>query len=95
MADDGTMDPFEALYRDLETVTDALKEDREERGRLALAELPDNPLLGLVADKFQHLLEKPGRKKESRDAVLSGSCSTVAYISGNFANRYVYRQGSY
>ncbi|GAP86460.1 putative nuclear pore complex subunit [Rosellinia necatrix] len=72
MADDGTMEAFQALHRDLTTVADALKEDRENRGRLALAELPDNPLLEAVANRFLHLLEKPGRKKESRDSVLSG-----------------------
>ncbi|TGJ87705.1 hypothetical protein E0Z10_g1019 [Xylaria hypoxylon] len=72
MADDGTMEAFQALHRDLTTVTDALKEDREERGRLALAQLPDSPLLGLVAKEFEKLLEKPGRKQASRDAVLSG-----------------------
>ncbi|KAI0456135.1 nucleoporin Nup186/Nup192/Nup205 [Xylaria acuta] len=73
MADDGTMEAFQALHRDLTTVADALKEDREDRGRLALVQLPDNPILELVADRFQRLLEKPGRKKESRDAVLSGN----------------------
>lgn len=72
MADDGTMEALQALHRDLTTVADSLKEDREDRGRLALAQLPDTPLLATVADKFQHLLEKPGRKKESRDTVLSG-----------------------
>ncbi|KAI0408790.1 nucleoporin Nup186/Nup192/Nup205 [Xylaria palmicola] len=72
MADDGTIEAFQALHRELTTVTDALKEDRDERGRLVLAQLPDNPLLEIVADKFQHLLAKPGRRKESRDAVLSG-----------------------
>ncbi|KAI0534656.1 nucleoporin Nup186/Nup192/Nup205 [Xylaria digitata] len=72
MADDGTMEAFQALHRDLTTVTDALKEDREERGRLALAQLPDNPLLALVANNFEQLLEKPRRKQASRDAVLAG-----------------------
>ncbi|KAI1167549.1 nucleoporin Nup186/Nup192/Nup205 [Nemania serpens] len=72
MADDGTMEAFQALHRDLTTVADSLKEDREDRGRLALAQLPDTPLLATVADNFQRLLEKPGRKKESRDTVLSG-----------------------
>ncbi|KAJ2976011.1 hypothetical protein NUW58_g8198 [Xylaria curta] len=66
------MEALQALHRDLETVADALKEDREERGRLALAQLPDNPLLEVVADNLQCLLEKPGRRKESRDTVLSG-----------------------
>ncbi|KAI1116020.1 nucleoporin Nup186/Nup192/Nup205 [Nemania sp. NC0429] len=75
MADDGTMEvlpALQALYRDLTAIADSLKEDREERGRLALAQLPDTPLLATVADNFQRLLEKPGRKKESRDTVLSG-----------------------
>lgn len=72
------MEALQALHRDLTTAANALKEDREERGRLALAQLSDNPLLGLLADTFQHLLEKPGRKKESRDAVLSGWYSTAA-----------------
>jgi len=80
MADDGTMEAFQALHRDLTTVADALKEDREDRGRLALAQLPDNPLLGTVADSFQRLLEKPERKKPSRDAVLSGPYSVVCCL---------------
>ncbi|KAI0202203.1 nucleoporin Nup186/Nup192/Nup205 [Astrocystis sublimbata] len=73
MADDGTMEAFQALHRDLTTVADALKEDRDLRGRDALAQLPGNPLLEPVAPVFKRLLEKPGRKKESRDAVLSGN----------------------
>ncbi|KAI1742195.1 nucleoporin Nup186/Nup192/Nup205 [Xylaria scruposa] len=73
MADDGTMEAFQALHRDLTTVVEALKVDREERGRLALVQLPDNPLLELVGGRFQRLLEKPRRKKASRDAVLSGN----------------------
>ncbi|KAI8634757.1 nucleoporin Nup186/Nup192/Nup205 [Xylariaceae sp. FL1651] len=72
MAEDGTMEAFQALHRDLTTVSDALKEDREDRGRLALAQISGSPLLEAVANKFERLLEKPGRKKESRDAVLSG-----------------------
>ncbi|KAI2630504.1 nucleoporin Nup186/Nup192/Nup205 [Xylaria nigripes] len=72
MADDSIMEAFQALHRDLTAVSDALKEDREDQGRLALSQLPDNSLLEVVANKFQHLLEKPGRKKESRDAVISG-----------------------
>ncbi|KAI1126694.1 nucleoporin Nup186/Nup192/Nup205 [Nemania abortiva] len=72
MADDGIMEAFQALHRDLTTVADALKEDREERGRVALAQLPENPLLDFVADKLQRLLENPTKKKESRDTVMSG-----------------------
>ncbi|KAI1437715.1 nucleoporin Nup186/Nup192/Nup205 [Xylaria sp. CBS 124048] len=72
MADDGIMKTFQDLHRDLTTVADILKEDREDQGRLALSQLPDNPHLGAVADRFQRLLEKPGRKKESRDSVMSG-----------------------
>ncbi|KAI1822340.1 nucleoporin Nup186/Nup192/Nup205 [Xylaria intraflava] len=72
MADDGIMEAFQTLHRDLTVVADTLKEDREDQGRLALSQLPDNALLEVVADKFRHLLEKPGRKKESRDDVMSG-----------------------
>ncbi|KAI0435098.1 nucleoporin Nup186/Nup192/Nup205 [Xylaria sp. FL1042] len=72
MADDRTMEAFQGLFRDLTTVADALKEDRDERGRLALAQISESPLLEDVAGDFQRLLEKPGRKKESRDTVLSG-----------------------
>ncbi|KAI1427043.1 nucleoporin Nup186/Nup192/Nup205 [Xylaria sp. FL1777] len=72
MADDRTMEAFQALHRDLTVVTEALKEDRENRGRLTLGQISESPILEVVADKFQRLLEKPGRKKESRDAVLSG-----------------------
>ncbi|KAI1355644.1 nucleoporin Nup186/Nup192/Nup205 [Xylaria sp. FL0043] len=72
MADDRTMEAFQDLHRELELVAEALKEDREERGRLALAQISESPSLEVVAGDFQRLLEKPGRKKESRDAVLSG-----------------------
>ncbi|KAI0396873.1 nucleoporin Nup186/Nup192/Nup205 [Xylariaceae sp. FL0594] len=72
MADDGTLEALQALHRDLTTVVEALKEDREERGCIALAQLPDSPLLETVADVFQRFLDKPERAKSSRDAVLSG-----------------------
>ena len=72
MADDRIMEAFQALYRDLTIVADALKEDREDRGRRGFAQISESPTLEVVADNFQRLLDKPGRKKESRDAVLSG-----------------------
>ncbi|KAI1313632.1 nucleoporin Nup186/Nup192/Nup205 [Xylaria venustula] len=72
MADARTMEAFQGLHRDLTIISDALKEDREERGRLALAEISQSPILDVVAGDFRRLLEKPGRKKESRDTVLSG-----------------------
>ncbi|KAI6091177.1 nucleoporin Nup186/Nup192/Nup205 [Hypoxylon rubiginosum] len=71
MADDGSLDALQALRRELNTVVDALKKDRE-AGRELLFELPQNPLLEALRNKFRRLLEKPGRKKESRDAILSG-----------------------
>lgn len=72
MAENRDLEIFQELHRDLTNIADILKEDREERGRLVLAQLPDNPLLDAVAGKFQRLLDKPRRKNESRDAVLSG-----------------------
>ncbi|KAI1504165.1 nucleoporin Nup186/Nup192/Nup205 [Biscogniauxia marginata] len=72
MADDGMMETFQALHRDLATVSEALKEDREDQGRVALAQVSQSPLLELVRGKFQVLLDKPARKKESRDAILTG-----------------------
>ncbi|KAK5629673.1 hypothetical protein RRF57_005388 [Xylaria bambusicola] len=75
MADDRIMEAFQALHRDLTIVADTLKEDREDRGRAALAQIPESPTLEVVADSFQRLLDKPGRKKESRDTVLSGKLS--------------------
>ncbi|KAI0011756.1 nucleoporin Nup186/Nup192/Nup205 [Xylariaceae sp. FL0662B] len=72
MADDGIVDALRALHRDLTRIAEALKDDRENLGPSLLAELPRSPLLEEVKDKFKGLLEKPGRKKDSRDAVLSG-----------------------
>ncbi|KAI0841595.1 nucleoporin Nup186/Nup192/Nup205 [Hypoxylon sp. FL0890] len=72
MADDGSLEALQALHRDLRTIVETLEIDRESQGRLLLSQLPQNPLLEVLADKFKGLLEKPGRRKESRDAVLSG-----------------------
>ncbi|KAI0131763.1 nucleoporin Nup186/Nup192/Nup205 [Hypoxylon sp. NC0597] len=77
MADDGSLEALQALYRDLVTVVEALEDDRESQGRLLLSQLPLNPLLEVLADKFKGLLGKPGRKKESRDAVLSGKINVL------------------
>ncbi|KAI5919925.1 nucleoporin Nup186/Nup192/Nup205 [Camillea tinctor] len=72
MADDGILEAFQALHRELATVAQALKEDREDQGRVALAQVTQSPLLELLRDNFKALLDKPARKKESRDAVLTG-----------------------
>ncbi|KAL7626804.1 hypothetical protein AAE478_003578 [Parahypoxylon ruwenzoriense] len=72
MADDGSLEDFQALHRDLTAIAEALKDDREARGYLFLSRLPQSPLLGKVGRQFRGLLGKPGRRKESRDAVLSG-----------------------
>ncbi|KAH9900648.1 nucleoporin Nup186/Nup192/Nup205 [Xylariomycetidae sp. FL2044] len=77
MADDGIMEALRALLRDLTTTSELLKqksddEDGDARGVSALARIAQSPLLEILADKFRGLLDKPPRKKESRDAVLSG-----------------------
>ncbi|RYP41467.1 hypothetical protein DL767_000972 [Monosporascus sp. MG133] len=72
MAEDGILEAFQALHRDLTAVIEALKSDREDLGRRLLAGLPQNPTLEAVGERFKRLLEKDGRKKESRDRVLSG-----------------------
>ncbi|KAI1335715.1 nucleoporin Nup186/Nup192/Nup205 [Xylariaceae sp. FL0016] len=72
MADDGTIEAFQALHRDLTAASQALKEDREEQGPVSLKKVSDSPLLDTLGDKFKNLLQKPVRKKESRDAVLTG-----------------------
>ncbi|KAI1074456.1 nucleoporin Nup186/Nup192/Nup205 [Whalleya microplaca] len=72
MADDGIVEALQALHRELDIVSEALKDDREDGGRSLLAGLSQSPLLEAVKDKFKGLLEKPGRRKDSRDAVLSG-----------------------
>ncbi|KAI1771337.1 nucleoporin Nup186/Nup192/Nup205 [Hypoxylon cercidicola] len=72
MADDGSLEDLQALLRELSTVADALRDDRETQGRELLFELPQLPLLDALRNKFGRLLEKPGRRKESRDAILSG-----------------------
>ncbi|RYP92133.1 hypothetical protein DL770_001714 [Monosporascus sp. CRB-9-2] len=75
MAEDGILEAFQALHRDLTAVVEALKSDREDLGRRLLAGLPQNPTLEAVGERFKRLLEKDGRKKESRDRVLSGKIS--------------------
>lgn len=77
MAEEGSLEALQALHRDLVTTADALKQDRETQGPLLLSQLPQNPLLETLAGRFKRLLEKPGRKKESRDAVLSGRFTTI------------------
>ncbi|KAI1758752.1 nucleoporin Nup186/Nup192/Nup205 [Hypoxylon sp. FL1150] len=72
MADDGSLEALQALLRELNTVVDALKNYREAQGRELLFELPQHPLLDALRNKLGGLLEKPGRRKESRDAILSG-----------------------
>ncbi|OTA80434.1 hypothetical protein M434DRAFT_401761 [Hypoxylon sp. CO27-5] len=77
MADDGGLEALQALHRDLVTVVEALEDDRESQGRLLLSQLPQNHLLEVLAGKFKGLLTKPGRKKESRDTVLSGKINVL------------------
>lgn len=72
MAEDGVLEAILALHGQLLTVVEVLKEDREGRGQELLTRLPNHPVLETVSDKFKGLLEKEGRKKESRDKVLSG-----------------------
>ncbi|KAI2630647.1 nucleoporin Nup186/Nup192/Nup205 [Hypoxylon sp. NC1633] len=77
MADDGSFEDFQALNRELLDIVEALKTDREARGLFLLSQLPQNPLLETLASKFKALLEKPARRKESRDAVLSGKINVL------------------
>ncbi|KAI0480572.1 nucleoporin Nup186/Nup192/Nup205 [Xylariaceae sp. FL0804] len=72
MADDGILEALRSLHRELTSVEQALKEDREERGPPLLAQVSQSPLLEILGDTFLALLDKPGRRKESRDAVLTG-----------------------
>lgn len=74
MAEAGSLEVLQTLCRELTTVAEALKEDREVLGLELLTELSINCqlLLERTGDTFKKLLEKPGRRKESRDAVLSG-----------------------
>ncbi|KAI1393831.1 nucleoporin Nup186/Nup192/Nup205 [Hypoxylon trugodes] len=74
MADEGSFEALLALHRDLVTISEALKEDREAQGPLLLSQLAQNPILEELGGKFKGLLAKPSRKKESRDAVLLGKC---------------------
>ncbi|KAI1417662.1 nucleoporin Nup186/Nup192/Nup205 [Hypoxylon sp. FL1857] len=77
MADDGSLESLQSLHRDLITIVEALEADRESQGRHLLSRLPQNHLLEVLGPKFQGLLEKPGRRKESRDAVLSGKLNVL------------------
>ncbi|OTB06752.1 hypothetical protein M426DRAFT_318467 [Hypoxylon sp. CI-4A] len=77
MADDGSLEALQALHRDLGTIVETLKIDRENQGRLLLSQIPQNPVLEELSGKFRALLEKPGRKKESRDAILSGKITIL------------------
>ncbi|KAI2462908.1 nucleoporin Nup186/Nup192/Nup205 [Annulohypoxylon bovei var. microspora] len=75
MADDGSLEALQALHKNLSNTVGALKADREFEARndLLLRFLQTSgALLEELGPKFQGLLEKPGRRKESRDAVLSG-----------------------
>ncbi len=72
MAEDDILEAFQVLQKELLTTLETLKEDREGRGRELLADLPRSPALEAVGDRFKRLLEKEGRRKESRDKVLSG-----------------------
>ncbi|KAI1376714.1 nucleoporin Nup186/Nup192/Nup205 [Hypoxylon crocopeplum] len=72
MADDSSLEVLQALHRELLSVAEALKDDREAQGQILLSQLPQSPILEELASKFKELLFKPGRKTESRNAVLSG-----------------------
>ncbi|KAI1212421.1 nucleoporin Nup186/Nup192/Nup205 [Annulohypoxylon truncatum] len=75
MADDGGLEALQALHKNLSNTTEALKADREfeARNELILRFLQSSgALLDDLTPTFRGLLERPGRKKESRDAVLSG-----------------------
>ena len=72
MAEDRMLEAFQALHRDLTNASDAVKLDRDGRGSDALLEIATSDYLQLLGDRFQQLLAKSPRRKESRDAVLSG-----------------------
>ncbi|KAI0887191.1 nucleoporin Nup186/Nup192/Nup205 [Annulohypoxylon maeteangense] len=81
MEDDGDLNALQALHKNLSNTTEALRADREfeVRNGLLLRFLETSgALLDDLSPKFRALLEKPGRRKESRDAVLSGK----AVLSG-------------
>lgn len=79
MADDATtiQDAFRELHRELTNVAQVLKEDRESQGPLLLSQLAQTGSLEILRDSFKQFLGKPARKKESRDAILSGECGLV------------------
>ncbi|KAI8958798.1 nucleoporin Nup186/Nup192/Nup205 [Daldinia sp. FL1419] len=78
MADDIIIhDAFKDLQRELLDATQVLKEDRENQGPLLLSRFAQNASLELLRDKFKQFLTKPTRRKESRDAVLSGKINVL------------------
>ena len=80
MAEDGGLEALRALHKTLSNTTEALKADRELEPRNELLSrflLDSGTLLDELSPVFKGLLEKPIRKKESRDAVLSGSLFVI------------------
>ncbi|KAI1457229.1 nucleoporin Nup186/Nup192/Nup205 [Annulohypoxylon moriforme] len=78
MADDGSMEALQALHKNLSNTTEALKADREFEARIELLLRflqTSGALLDELGPNFRALLDKPGRRKESRDAVLSGKAT--------------------
>jgi hypothetical protein len=72
MSEDDSLEQLKSLHEDLVVAAEAVKEDPDQRGLQLLSALPSNPRLHVFAPRFKQLLDKPPRKKESRDAVSSG-----------------------
>lgn len=82
MADDSGLLALKALHKNLSNTTEALKADREleVRNELLVRFIQTSgDLLDELSPRFKALLEKPGRKKESRDAVLSGMLFIIPF----------------
>ncbi|KAF3063540.1 hypothetical protein GL218_01126 [Daldinia childiae] len=80
MADDATatiQDAFRELQRELINIVQVLKEDRESQGPLLLSQLAQTPSLEILRDNFKQLLGKLPRRRESRDAILSGKINIL------------------